>query len=626
MVEKLEADVVIYGTGLVSILTAVGLSFQGVKVILLDPNPDYGSNYRTLNLKNYITQILNGIEITHDTPDNHPSDTNNDKRTPTFASKDANANFVFNPFEHYNNELELCQIEDNINGSLQYSDNKTLSEFKYYHIDLWPKMLYGNSPAVTSLLAAGCDNYVQFTAVEGSYIYRNGHFAQLPGSKSAIFRSGDFTLLQKRNLCRFLRTTESFSNFKATKDLETSETNPISVNDIIQYGLCRVHYKDKPHNLLDRAKMYISSIGIYGRHHSPFIYPLYGTCDIVQALARAASLAGTVCMLRSVISKAQFNTVITSDDGYENETCNRFDLCLTIDTHGMTENELDLTVSEINCNFLITESHLQHIPYTCDNDTVLTGIISGYADQSDNKHQFVIPALNAHIAIFISNEKLLEEGVSTSVILNNDQSYLLQLDASSGTVPQGYYIYYMMGIITQCNGGVIECPHMINIRELFEKNKKHLSSILFASHHNSISKSADECQNYMSNNIVDECYNCGMMMTFVDEIPMAIDTIRKVKNALSARKFTTQHFKMYGSDNVIAVGDKTMCKDYIGSENEYTNEFIFHDTFGNKKKKSLVLDRLTALVEEFEEYTIDNNVDKSIQYDDGDHSKIIQFV
>jgi RAB protein geranylgeranyltransferase component A len=72
--------------------------------------------------------------------------------------------------------FEGCSTEfDGLNSSFEQLINSG-SDFKYFNIDVQPKLLYSTSPTVELMQQADMDQYMDFKAIVTQYYYHDKKF------------------------------------------------------------------------------------------------------------------------------------------------------------------------------------------------------------------------------------------------------------------------------------------------------------------------------------------------------------------------------------------------------------------------------------------------------------------
>ncbi|KAF4722465.1 hypothetical protein FOZ62_029897 [Perkinsus olseni] len=262
-----------------------------------------------------------------------------------------------------------------VDRSFQMTDDATLREelerySSRFSIDLNPRILYCKSKMVDLLLESGCAAYLEFqklkdtlmiwTAPEGGESSSDGESAKsqlrvsdtltVPVTRQQIFKHKGLSLLEKRQLMKFLTTsanlpptlafqsaaavgTDTYNSIEEEQDskilldqaaeLDLS-TLPSRLLDGFKYAVCLdVDEGDWSNNksveLQRRLIQFVESLQVYDSDGCAFLLPTYGTGDIVQAFARRCAVESGVhvlrCAPRGVSSTSQGSVEVTTEGG-----------------------------------------------------------------------------------------------------------------------------------------------------------------------------------------------------------------------------------------------------------------------------------------------------------------------
>ncbi|TDL14315.1 FAD/NAD(P)-binding domain-containing protein [Rickenella mellea] len=259
-------DVVVFGTGLTESIAAASLSKAGYKVVHIDTNPYYGGNEASLT-PDELTQWCSRI------PPSKPNCCD-------YACK---------------------------------SQTGTVQSSRQYSLSLSPSVIPSSGSLITSLIASGVARYGGFRLLDKAAVYSSGELKTIPGSKEAIFKSKDISLVDKRRLMRFLLFASG--DFESAKELEGRSEMPfIEFLEEVFFlnqdlagtvanalALCT---SPKEHTILalQRTRQYLRSSGKYGP--SPFLIGHYGGLgELAQGYCRTCAVSGGTYILgRRVLS------------------------------------------------------------------------------------------------------------------------------------------------------------------------------------------------------------------------------------------------------------------------------------------------------------------------------------
>ncbi|EFJ27101.1 hypothetical protein SELMODRAFT_96262 [Selaginella moellendorffii] len=152
-------DAIVVGTGLPESILAAAAACSGRKVLHLDSNEFYGSEWASMTL---------------------------DQLSSFIAS------------------LGAC------NGSAAGSA-AALGSSRDYTLDIAaPKVLRCAESLVDLLIKCGASNYLEFKGVQATYIWSGDGFISAPTSSSELFQDRSLALRDKRRLMRFLKSVQAY--------------------------------------------------------------------------------------------------------------------------------------------------------------------------------------------------------------------------------------------------------------------------------------------------------------------------------------------------------------------------------------------------------------------------------
>ncbi|XP_074275793.1 guanosine nucleotide diphosphate dissociation inhibitor At5g09550-like [Silene latifolia] len=261
-----EYDVIVLGTGLKECIISGLLSVDGLKVLHMDRNDYYGGASTSLNLN---------------------------------------------------------QLWKRFRGDEQPPESLGLS--KEYNVDMIPKFMMANEVLVRILIHTDVTKYLNFKAVDGSFVYNKGKIYKVPATDVEALKSPLMGLFEKRRARKFFIYVQDYED-NDPKSHEGLDLNKITARDLIKkYGLeddtidfighalalyLDDSYLDQPAlDFVKRMKLYAESLARF-QGGSPYIYPLYGLGELPQGFARLSAVYGGTYML----SKPDC-AVVFDDDG-----------------------------------------------------------------------------------------------------------------------------------------------------------------------------------------------------------------------------------------------------------------------------------------------------------------------
>ncbi|KAG5859585.1 GDP dissociation inhibitor protein [Encephalitozoon hellem] len=256
MIAGHEYDFVILGTGLVECAVGCILAGRNKKVILIDRNPMYGSDFATLRYTELETHFGNS-----------------------------------NPIP----ELKAYDSE--------------------FSIDLTPKLFLADSKMLKMLVRYGIDEYLEFCRIPGSFLWKKKLYS-VPTNEAQSMTTGLIGIWQKPKVMRFFWNVRDYARaamkgkpykFKGTMREEFREYGITEESmELIGHGIALNlddSYLDKhPQETFDKIVTYVRSIICYENSmESPYLYPRYGLSEIAQGFARSCCTKGGEIMINAEV-------------------------------------------------------------------------------------------------------------------------------------------------------------------------------------------------------------------------------------------------------------------------------------------------------------------------------------
>ncbi|XWS63094.1 hypothetical protein CRYUN_Cryun06bG0067000 [Craigia yunnanensis] len=258
-----EYDVIVLGTGLKECILSGLLSVDGLKVLHMDRNDYYGGESTSLN---------------------------------------------------------LMQLWKHFRGDDKPPEQ--LGTSREYNVDMIPKFMMANGSLVRILIHTDVTKYLNFKAVDGSFVYNKGKIYKVPATDVEALKSPLMGLFEKRRARKFFIYVQDYED-NDPKSHEGLDLNKVTARELIsKYGLeddtidfvghaLALHsddsYLDQPAlNFVKRMKLYAESLARF-QGGSPYIYPLYGLGELPQAFARLSAVYGGTYMLNKPECKVEFD-------------------------------------------------------------------------------------------------------------------------------------------------------------------------------------------------------------------------------------------------------------------------------------------------------------------------------
>ena len=212
--------------------------------------------------------------------------------------------------------LNLKQLFDKFAGERGQDKDALVARFgrwQDYNIDLVPKFMMGNGLLVRALVKTQVHNYMQFRAVDGSYVVGKGSKVhKVPSNDKEALKSslmGMFEKLRARSFFIFVQnfvehdaSTHGGYNLQRMPARELYEKFGLAAETVefIGHSLALKtddRYLDEPAvHLVKAVRLYSESMARFDTG-SPYIYPLYGLGELPQSFARLSAVHGGTYML-----------------------------------------------------------------------------------------------------------------------------------------------------------------------------------------------------------------------------------------------------------------------------------------------------------------------------------------
>lgn len=272
-----EYDVIILGTGLKECVLSGILSKEGKKVLHMDRNDYYGGASASLTPLDRVYAHF-GQEAKHKKPD--PK-----------------------------------------NPEKMVLDDAAYGRTRDYNIDLIPKFLMANGSLVKALVYTGVTRYIDFKAVESSYVYKHsGKVWKVPATPKEALTSSLMGMFQKNRFKNFLKAVHAWdpANPETQAKLNPAKTMlqiyeefglDGNTQDFCGHALALQldeTYKARPcGETIAKIQLYAESVARYGG--SPYLYPLYGLGELPQGFARLSAIYGGTYMLNRPIEGMDYD-------------------------------------------------------------------------------------------------------------------------------------------------------------------------------------------------------------------------------------------------------------------------------------------------------------------------------
>lgn len=258
-----QYDAIVLGTGLKECIISGLLSVNGYKVLHMDRNSYYGGESASLNLQQLFEKFRPGQK-----------------------------------------------------------PGANLGSSREYNVDLIPKFIMGSGLLVKLLIHTDVTRYLEFKAVDGSYVYKDKKVNKVPVSSSEALKSDLMGIFEKRRCASFLEWVQNYDEAKPTLYDKKLDIRKCTAKELMKQagledatqeflGHAVALYRDDNYlneqalDFVRRMQLYWEGISRYEK--SPYLYPLYGLGELPQAFARLAAIYGGTYMLNKPITKIVYN-------------------------------------------------------------------------------------------------------------------------------------------------------------------------------------------------------------------------------------------------------------------------------------------------------------------------------
>ena len=206
----------------------------------------------------------------------------------------------------------------------QYGENRD------WNVDLIPKYIMANGSLVKLLLKTNVSQYLEWKAVDGTFVYQfdkggvfssaKGVIHKVPATTSEALKSDLMGLLEKRRCKNFFQFINDFElNNTKTHDginpqgpfkdvIKKFSLEPNTV-DFVGHAVALYtndDFLEKPAIItIDKMQLYFNSFGRYG--NSPFIYPVWGLSGLAEGFSRLCALYGGTYMLNRDVEEILYD-------------------------------------------------------------------------------------------------------------------------------------------------------------------------------------------------------------------------------------------------------------------------------------------------------------------------------
>ena len=215
-------------------------------------------------------------------------------------------------------------------ASLNLTNLKQYGENRDWNVDLIPKYIMANGSLVKLLLKTNVSQYLEWKAVDGTFVYQydkggifskaKGAIHKVPATASEAFKSDLMGLMEKNRCKNFFQFIQDYEmdNPKTQNGLPPDtlfkdvikkyKLEPNTV-DFVGHAVALYTNDDflekKADVTIEKMQLYFNSFGRYG--NSPFIYPVWGLSGLAEGFSRLCALYGGTYMLNRDIEEILYD-------------------------------------------------------------------------------------------------------------------------------------------------------------------------------------------------------------------------------------------------------------------------------------------------------------------------------
>ncbi|KAI7859041.1 GDP dissociation inhibitor [Circinella umbellata] len=347
LLDETDFDVIVLGTGLIESIVAGALARAGKKVLHVDSNDHYGSNWSVFGFKELLRwnqsqqkSKKHSIEYHRNYRENYHNVAFKLYQQPSLYDKvkshlliDATADKVLIE-ESINNEVKNIINNDLKNTTtidLQPSISKltvllnAMRASRSYNLDLTPKLLSCNGELVEILIRSGVGRYLEFKGVDdiGIYDSEEGRLDRVPSSKQDVFTNKSINLVDKRKLMRFLTFAIDFnSNPDVLEGKRGQEKKNYKLPLSMQLQTLIIKVSSTKVGL-EQTQAFVRSMGRFSK--GGYLCPLYGGgSEIAQAFCRVCAVFGGVYILSQELNEFLIDENTSECKGIETKDGQKF--------------------------------------------------------------------------------------------------------------------------------------------------------------------------------------------------------------------------------------------------------------------------------------------------------------
>jgi Rab GDP dissociation inhibitor len=185
-----------------------------------------------------------------------------------------------------------------------------------------PKFIMSGGDLVRILVHTDVTKYLEFKAVDGSFVMNKGRVEKVPATDMEALRSPLMGLFEKNRARKFFGFCQNY-NAADPRTHQGMDLRRMTMSDVYaKFGLnemtidfvghaVALHTQDgylsaPAQDTVMKIKLYYDSLMRFEGTTSPYIYPLYGLGELPQAFARLSAVYGGTYMLAKPDCKVEY--------------------------------------------------------------------------------------------------------------------------------------------------------------------------------------------------------------------------------------------------------------------------------------------------------------------------------
>lgn len=207
---------------------------------------------------------------------------------------------------------------------------KEYGENRDWNVDLIPKYIMANGSLVTLLLKTNVSQYLEWKAVDGTFVFQfheagllskaKGQIYKVPATAKEAMSSGLMGMFQKMKCKDFFAYIQDYEEKNPNTQKGLTPDTPfkdyikkfgLDANTVDFIGHAVALYtnddflEQKGIVTVNKMQLYFNSFGRYG--NSPFIYPVWGLSGLAEGFSRLCALYGGTYMLNRDVEEILYD-------------------------------------------------------------------------------------------------------------------------------------------------------------------------------------------------------------------------------------------------------------------------------------------------------------------------------